>query len=1134
MADDRLRFLTQNFGGVSGGSGISSTIKREVKPDTSSAPQVAQPNVFEKVARVVGQVNRFGADAASTVGRYAVNTAVDVGREIGTAASIPVYALTQPIMQAGANRDLEILDQKRQQLNKDYQAGKVSKQDYLRRIGEIKGAHEEVGKRLEDKTLDPFEIGKRNKADLAEDVVGAAIDVLSAGKWSLVKQGAKEAGQATLNKVVGEATKKIEQTLLRVPSAKELITRNTDQIARRTTQRAAGETMEQYMVREGKQVAVGLLVKRPLFYQQNVGDATNVYTSMMNGDFGGALKSTGWLALQMLSGGPLGWAFKQGAAFKTKVRELSRGTDSFVDKLSTQIGSRNPAQITRYLRKLEEKAPNEFKRSEEIYRIMQETNLRVADERVNDAVENVLRTYDQAGIARENINPKMFVDDYSRWHEAAQVTDALKGKKIEGLTPDQVSNLVVVRWDSVMKRGLADAIGEAGEDKAAMAKVLSDFASRTSNGWGNNPNLMKQLTKILDNSSSAEEAARRIKSIPTAAAMPDSIPVSARKRLEKLGYGVAVPLGGVRNTPIVRLEDTRKLVTAAVKGNTELFNEAVEPSPVLRSIAGALDKAGLSPQSANKVANDSLRQSLVANLADTEVGRTLGIGSIDEDVTKGGAALLSQLQRYVESKKPLFAVGKISSGKSAVIDVRMLSPGEIKEALGVDLSQAKEVQRSLQDAYLKVPLELRGLGDRVVDMVYRYNPAHKYYARVQSALRYTYNPFFRVQEQVETSVLAKMNANKLLWLRPKKELDEAVDNLTRNGFFEGNLTSAAADDVVFGRINANLTRGQKRNLAGLALEMADRQGKTLDDVITKTPDELEDALRVIVQYPNKGVLASSMARTLNLAFFPMRYNAKVTMLAAKEIAKMPPSLQIATVQGFLKMKDWLKSDEGIRWQSENADAIQVFKWVTPIGSVQQFYKIVTGNVEAPGDLGLLGGLPFGMISQVLDSQGIINLNTPYIDPQSGSQIPDYVPQTARARAAVAMNDLLGTMFSFPGRTLGLPGKEATLRKTVDAFIDTSGEDFDRHFDVENLTPLQKQMIKVLKGNTSQEEVDKLYTSPAEGQFNYYTLPPFDLPKPAQRVPESVNVLSRTEVAQRKQSGRTAKQKRIPRPIVRGE
>lgn len=1123
MEDSPLKFLVQNFGGTYGGSGVSSTLQRSVTPDATKAPTVAQPSLFDKIGSVIGQTAHIGASVAGAAGKFVENSAVDIGKAAYGTGKTLVDLAVQPLQLANANRNIDTLNSRQSALNASYQAGEISLQDYNSRMKDINGARSNIN----DKLLNPITNG-RTAAQRSQDVLETAVNVLTLGSWSLAEQGVKTAAKEVIkggfDGTILKAVGKIEDTLLRIPAAKELITRNAESLAKQQTQRLAGETMEQYMAREGKRVAVGLLIKRPLFYQQNIQDAKDVYNNMAKGHYGAALQSTGWIASQMLGGGPLGWFLKEGKNLGIKLRDLSRGRGSFIDTLSSQIGDNNPAQIARYLNKIKEKAPNEFQKSEELYRIMQETNLRVSNEHVNDAVQNVLHTYDQAGVDRTLINPKTFVDDYGKWHEAAQITDSLKGRKIDGLTPEQVNNLVVVRWDSVMKRGLASAMEDAGNDKQAMVNVLNDYSSRTSNGWGNNPNLMKQLTRAVDESASAKEVADRIKSIPTATVMPDNLPKSAQKRLAALGYGVAVPLSGVRNTPIIKLEDTRKIVSGAIKGATDIFDEATEPSPIMSAIAGGLDKAGLSPQGTNQIANDSLRQSLAASLEGTSVGEVMGLAG--GDTSKGGAAVLSQLQRYVENRKAAPLFGKISSGKSAITDIRMLRVNEISEALGVSASDAKEVQKAILDAYTKVPLEIRGLGDRMVDYAFKYNPAQKHYARIQSALRYTYNPFFRIQEQVETAALAKMNANKFLWMQSKETLDQGVEKLTQAGFFEGNLMSAAADDVVFGRISANMTKFQKRNLTGLAQTIADRKGMSIDDMIKQYPEELDDALRVVVQYPNKGVLASSMARTINLAFFPMRYNAKLSLMAANKIAELPPSLQLGVIQGFLKTKDWLKSDEGIRWQSENSDAIQVFKWITPIGSIQSFYKLVTGNIESPADLGLLGGLPFGIISQMLDSQGVISLNTPYVD-QSGKQFPSYIPQSTKARAATALNDLLGTMFSFPGRTLGLPGKGETLRKVVDAFVHTNGTDFDKQLNVQALTPLEKNWIRVLKGDTSDEAVNSLYTSPADGQFNYYTIPPLSLP--VQQVPGQVPVLSRTQVASMKPQTRA---KRIASPIVR--
>ena len=161
--------------------------------------------------------------------------------------------------------------------------------------------------------------------------------------------------------------------------------------------------------------------------------------------------------------------------------------------------------------------------------------------------------------------------------------------------------------------------------------------------------------------------------------------------------------------------------------------------------------------------------------------------------------------------------------------------------------------------------------------------------------------------------------------------------------FTSSLYGEAAQDQVLGRITANITQGQKRDLAGLALDMAKKKGTTIDDMIINHADELDDALRVIVQYPKKGFLASPLARTLNLAFFPMRYNLKVTKVAAEALAKQPPYIQKAVLHSLFTMGDWLKSDEGIRWQQQHQDAIRLLNWVTPINSIAYTMNLLTNK-----------------------------------------------------------------------------------------------------------------------------------------------------------------------------------------------
>ncbi|TAK94384.1 hypothetical protein EPO05_06420 [Patescibacteria group bacterium] len=1085
MANDLAARYAQQVGGIktgnSGATGGFATAAVSGKPIPAKTEFVAPkapslPGIVQKGVDVTKQIANATGTVAQAVGRFAVNTPKYVANDMKPFAT--GIARTLP----GGQNDIKqqqayqrALDASLLQVQKSYKAGKMSKENYQKALQGLSQSYADVSK--ETAQL----LASTDRGNVLTSAAMTAGDILSAGRLS----GTKVAS----NSLVGQAANGVGKFIDKVPAGKALLERNAAAVVARDAQKLAGETAQQWLARAGKDIGVGLLIKRPIFYQQNIEGGEKVYKEIMNGNYPEALKTSAWLGTQMLRGGPVGAFFSGAAKLKTGLATASYGKHSFIDEISKQIGNKNPSQIARFLTTIQKKSPKEFEEANKVFKILQETNLQTTNDDVNRAVDNVLTHYTQHNIPLENLTPSQIYKDFSNWAKADELAQkTLRSGLVKDVRPEEAQKYVVVRWDTPTKNAVADTLEKAGEGAQAQLDAINEIADRPGVGWGNNEILRNKIYSIIGGQGTAKEKADAIRNISTASMILSDVPKTVSKELADLGYSIAAPAGYRRVAPVEG--DLRNLVTGAIKGDKDVFDVTQAPDPTLSGIAGALDKMGLSPRSENQVANRKLSESVVANLDELGMGSELGLKNTQGgDVVMGGQAILSKLQQYVENKRPALGLGQ----KSAITDIRQLTHGEVKEALGVTSAQAKQISQAVMKGYLDVPLEFRGLGDKVIDGLYTYNPLHKYYSRIQSAFRYTYNPFFRVQERVETKLLSHAQANNLVWGKSKSTLDSAAKQLDDSGIFTSSLSGEAAQDQVLGRITANITQGQKRDLAGLALDMAKSRGVDLQTMVNEHGDELDDALRVVVQYPKHGVLASSLARTLNVAFFPIRYNAKVTMLAGKVLAKQPPSVQVAALHTIFTMKDWLKSDEGIRWQSQHADAIQLLQWLTPINSIQSTMNLLGHKPNSIGDLGSLGGLPLGVISQVLDGQGIINLNTPYVSPKTGDVFPDYIPETAKARAATALTDILGTTFTYPGRTLGLPGKEATMKKVVKAFIDTNGTDFDKRIDTEKLTPLQKQWIKVLKGDTSKEAIDALYNSPAPGQFQGPTLPPLSLP-----------------------------------------
>lgn len=1031
------------------------------------------------------------------------------------------------------------LDQNLERVVASYKSGKMSKANYnlaLKQYGEDNARLSKGAKEIEDQL-------HKESSQIGISAANTAASILTVGRLKLGANVSssvlrKTATMSASTKVKNQALRKIfvknatelEKAVATIPAVRDLVYRNINYIGNREAQKLAGETVTQYIGREGKALAIGLLLKRPILYETNITGAKETLDKILEGDYDSAVKQAAWLSSQMLSGGPLGAVGRGAGWLRGHTRSLSYGDGSFIDEVSKQIGNKNANQIAQYLQKLKTSDPKAFQEAEKVLRIVQEANLQMADNQALGAANRVLQHWDEYGIQLSEVTPDKVVKLLKNWADANELKNILiQAGKFPGIKSTEAGRYVVVRWDKDARKALADKLSEAGNNYNKVVEAYQSWALAPGNAAAQNKILTDKIEKLINKAfeknaprNAVSDLIKQIRGLSAASIMTD-IPEQYRKKFVALGFAIARPsTKGAKNakiTPAVNYEDTRKLITALENGDKEIFDVANAPQPQLNFFARALEKLGISPTETNDAANRTLSQQVVADLNAVDQARGLGFSMTPgKDTANAGRVILSKLKNFVEEMQPS-GVGNLAVANRAVgpavTDIRQLTANEVKQALGVTIEEARDIQRAIVSAYSKVPMEYRGAGPKLVDNLFKINPSgylsYRSYSRIQSALRYTYNPFFRVQEGFETFALSRAQARSVLWLKPKAELDKGVRVLDESGIFKTGMSGESAQDLIIGRITSNLTQGQKRNLAGLGMAMAKSRNMSLEEMVKKYPDEIGDALRVVVQYPNKGVLNSSLARTLNVAFFPMRYNLKVTKLAAEILSREAPSTQLAVINSLFNMRDWLKSDEGIMWQSEHSEAIKVFNWLTPINSIEYGLSRLTRQPNSIGELGSLGGLPLGFITQMLDSQGIIKLNNPYVDPKSGDVLPKYIPETTKARAATALGDLLNSMFTYPGRTLGLPGKNASINKFVRTFIATNGADFEQKIRTEDLTPLQKNWVRVLKGDTSEEAIDALYMSPADGQFNWYTLPPLNLPF---KVPEEAAAQVRAEVAKK--------------------
>lgn len=1090
----------------------------------ATTEDIARKSIPQNDNPIAGFVN-WGGKVASQIGNLALEGAQVLGSYVATTAQ-KTYNFAAKSAQAingiTSFQSAEIesrsagLRKAQDQIVASYRSGRITKSQYDAGIKEISEQFKVVNgqnKKLIEHT-DPMTYLK--------EAADTALLIASYGKY----QGLKAPTTA-----FGKSLARVEELATKVPAVKALFTRNAEAALLAASKQSPN--LASTMIRRS---ASALLFKMPFVYNATIDGIGDTIDEWKSGQYGAALRDTALTLSMALDGGvfaPVKWVKNATkGAWETKLLE---GTDyistkaaqtadeeiatiaknftpdgatrEYIEYVGRMSADGDSSAVIRKLGELQENDPERYKLAVAALTSRQHRELLAT---AGNAANAAARTADHWRADYVRDFSQVSVDDWldleikhARAQAIAQaaVQDAKIGALL-GVAPENVS---VSPWNQDIKDDLYKTLKGIGDKDKRLAYLQGISTGEAGPiNWAQHQALFPKVYAAVQNSDDIPSLKKAIMGIKAGSAV-QGLPKKVQKLMDELGYvpivvkRVGSPFVadvGTLNSLLPKSMQGSKLAAVGLRQGEELMpilsSNLVAPvegiavsvgnSSLVDMVSGTMQRLGVGLQNTDTLMYNAYNKNFADNL------EKLGFGDVFGD-PKGSRAsgILGTLQRYADTKR-------------SVTDLRQLRVGEVASALGVANSDAKLVMRAMLDSWVQIPTSLRSLGDKAMDLNYRYNPLARGYSRVQSALRYTYNPFFRLQEITETEIIAQgisggkmpqyLGLNRLNeWFLPGKgrEINKAVKLLDDSRIFSTGFGGAGAQDAVLGRITANITTTQKKSIAGFALRLAEKQGKSLSEFISENPDEMADAIRVLVQYPRKGVLSSSLARTMNLVAFPVRYNAKVTALAAKALMQQPPVVQVAFLHGMMDFTDWLKSDEGIQWQSKHAEAIKLFSWITPINSLTYAYNLFNGKPDAVGEFGLLGGLPFGIFSQIMNNQGVINLNTPYVDIATGDTIPKYIPTTLKARANVAMQDMLGSLFTFPGRTLGLPGKGSTVRDVVGAIpgMKTNRGEFRIRDETDRLTDLQKRQIKAIQDMNQEETMEDTTTT-----LNYTPALPF--------------------------------------------
>lgn len=1060
-------FNMPSFGGAQNYSGMLQSQASQLAPLATrwSGPAHGVPiaQAFNAQPQSQGQSNlskfvHFLGGTASQIGHIAggastwlAKNAVNMVEAPGKFGADIGHGLVDRYELSTVNSRSQQLSGQLQNLHNQFKSGQISAKTYQ---AELKA----LSQGFSDLSNEAMGVNKQASVDFKQtvqsgiDTASTLVTILTAGfgadtaaitKAGLTPLTAKTASDYLTSTSANAFLQNVEKGVANLAASPELFAK-LEPAAQQALQRAtaevvanAGGTMTAGQI--ARATAVNVALKYPVYYNYLSGTGNQIYKELDQKKYGDAVRTLAFNAALTLSGGPIGQALKYGGKALDTISSRTFGQTSFWDELSRFYGDGSKDGFAVTVSKMAGDIKDPIDREQFIRNLsaVEAMNVQAVGGDAGAAAMRVaqgMKSMYGDGVDLSQISHEDGIKDMVNYAEAYRIAHDEATRL--GL-PDIAIGRVDARQLNTISAALSPVLRAGKESVKDAWEALK--AENPNQAWANNENFDRQIVGMInkyDNPGEFDAAIRGIRSSFNV----EKFSKSVESKLGKMGY---IPIKPV-NLEAPFTEGTGKLTTQ-FSGGEDFFLQSVKPLPILSSLGDAVTSLGLSPNASSQKVYQLFNDNLATNLKDAGVVKNI----MGENASQSTDTLIKQLSNYAHNPTR----GKVMS-HMPITDLRMLTVSDIKKALDVSTSEALSVQRAIADSYMQVPLAIRGLGDRAVDISYKapgYGAFQRRYLRVQGAVRFAWNPFFQYLRVIpKTEILTEAEGGgyiSSIFNGKLGQLNEIRSELRGVGAFEqpgslGSVISAEATD--FGGTTArNLTKKllptQEKSIAGLIGAQADRMGMDAKTYINTFPQNVRDTVQMIAQYDRRSnFLNSPLARTLNVAFFPFRFESKVATIFARNLAKTAPLTQVAVVNGVFKAHDFLNSAEGQAWYSKNADAIGLFKYITPIASFAEvFSSLLPGHDHSLGNFGELGGLPFGWIPQLLDSEGLTQFNQPGVNPKTGETYNQYIPVTMRGQVATAIADFVNSLFSYPGATIGAPSKGSITRGLVYPFVGAS-------------------------------------------------------------------------------------------------
>lgn len=192
--------------------------------------------------------------------------------------------------------------------------------------------------------------------------------------------------------------------------------------------------------------------------------------------------------------------------------------------------------------------------------------------------------------------------------------------------------------------------------------------------------------------------------------------------------------------------------------------------------------------------------------------------------------------------------------------------------------------------------------------------------------------------------------------------------------------------------------------ARIGKALAKRFGLTLEEVFGDFVERVDSAgnTQKIYKYQNlinemqgavtqalgykAGFQTAPLVKSLNVIWFPFRFQAKTIEITAKWFGSLDPGTRLFVLNNWVHTANFMGSEEGIEWRRTNKNMLyDILAYTTAWQQMGNSLEAVSRGQLFGGNTGLIGGVPFGFVYNLAQALAILPEDPEQFDPATGKK-----------------------------------------------------------------------------------------------------------------------------------------------------